>query len=71
MNLWLIPIFPLLGFLANGLFGRRIPKALVNLFAVGSVALSFAWVVKTLLGLGPASKPSTSSTTSPGFKAER
>jgi len=53
MNLWLIPILPLLGFLANGLFGRRIPKALINLFAVGSVALSFAWVVKTLLGLGP------------------
>jgi len=53
MNLWLIPIFPLLGFLANGLFGRRIPRALVNLFAVGSVLLSFAWVVKTLLGLDP------------------
>jgi NADH-quinone oxidoreductase subunit L len=53
MNLWLIPIFPLLGFLANGLFGRRIPKALINLIAVGSVALSFAWVVKTLLGLSP------------------
>jgi len=53
MNLWLIPIFPLLGFLANGLFGRRIPKALVNVFAVGSVLLSFAWVVKTLLALGP------------------
>src|SRR6202041_853346 len=53
MNLWLIPIFPLLGFLANGLFGRRIPKALINTFAVGSVALSFAWVIKTLLGLSP------------------
>jgi NADH-quinone oxidoreductase subunit L len=53
MNLWLIPIFPLLGFLANGLFGRRIPKALINTFAVGSVALSFAWVVKALLGLSP------------------
>jgi len=53
MNLWLIPIFPLLGFLANGLFGRRIPKALINTFAVGSVLLSFAWVVKTLLALGP------------------
>jgi NADH:ubiquinone oxidoreductase subunit 5 (subunit L)/multisubunit Na+/H+ antiporter MnhA subunit len=56
MNLWLIPILPLLGFLANGLFGRRIPKALINTFAVGSVALSFAWVVKT-------------NTISPGFKA--
>jgi NADH-quinone oxidoreductase subunit L len=53
MNLWLIPIFPLLGFLANGLFGRRIPKAAINLIAVGSVALSFVWVLKTLLGLGP------------------
>src|SRR5580704_7790235 len=53
MNLWLIPILPLLGFLANGLFGRRIPKALINTFAVGSVALSFAWVVKTLLALDP------------------
>jgi NADH-quinone oxidoreductase subunit L len=53
MQLWLIPIFPLLGFLANGLFGRRIPKVLINTFAVGSVTLSFLWVVKTLLGLSP------------------
>src|SRR5580698_4818106 len=53
MQLWLIPILPLLGFLATGLFGRRIPKAVINLIAVGSVALSFAWVLKTLLGLGP------------------
>src|SRR6202161_125305 len=53
MQLWLIPILPLLGFLANGLFGRRIPKAFINIIAVGSVALSFAWVVKTLLALDP------------------
>jgi len=53
MSLWLIPIFPLLGFLVNGLFGRRFSKGLVNLFAIGSVALSFLWVVKTLLALGP------------------
>jgi NADH-quinone oxidoreductase subunit L len=53
MYLWLIPIFPLLGFLINGLFGRRMPKAMINLFAIGSVALSFAWAVKTLLQLGP------------------
>ena len=24
MNLWLIPLFPLIGFLLNGLFGRRL-----------------------------------------------
>src|SRR5271167_1807893 len=53
MYLWLIPIFPLLGFLLNGLFGRKMPKSMINLFAIGSVALSFAWVVKTLVGLGP------------------
>src|SRR5271168_4427587 len=53
MNLWLIPIFPLLGFLINGLFGRRMPRTLINLLAIGSVALSFAWVVKTLMGLSP------------------
>ncbi len=52
MNLWLIPIFPLLGFLINGLFGRRFPKQVVNVIAVGSVLLSFLWVLKTLLGLG-------------------
>ena len=69
MHLWLIPIFPLLGFLPNGLFGRRIPKALINTFAVGSVALSFVWVVKTLLALSPI-ETNMLSTTSPGFKAE-
>ncbi len=53
MYLWLIPIFPLLGFLINGLFGRRMPKAMINLFAIGSVGLSLAWAVKTLLALGP------------------
>ena len=52
MQLWLIPIFPLLGFLINGIFGRRFSKSVVNAIAVGSVALSFGWVVKTLLGLG-------------------
>jgi NADH-quinone oxidoreductase subunit L len=52
MALWLIPVLPFIGFLVNGLFGRRMPKAVINLFAIGSVALSFAWAVKTLMGLG-------------------
>lgn len=51
-HLWLIPAFPLLGFLVNGIFGRRRANAFVNVVAVGSVLLSFAWVVKTLLALG-------------------
>src|SRR5579884_1940865 len=56
MLLWLIPIFPFCGFLINGLFGRRLPKALLNLFAVGSVVLSFAWVCKTVIQLAPLEK---------------
>jgi NADH-quinone oxidoreductase subunit L len=53
MYLWLIPILPFLGFLINGLFGRRMSKSMVNLFAIGSVTLSFLWTVKTLVGLSP------------------
>jgi NADH-quinone oxidoreductase subunit L len=52
MQLWLIPILPLASFLINGLFGRRFSRGLVNAFAIGSVVLSFLWVVKTLAGLG-------------------
>ena len=53
MQLWLIPILPLAGFVINGLFGRRFSKSVINAVAIGSVLLSFAWVLKTLLGLSP------------------
>jgi len=52
-HLWLIPAFPLAGFLVNGIAGRRLPKALVNTFAIGSVLLSFLWVLKVLADLQP------------------
>jgi NADH-quinone oxidoreductase subunit L len=52
MQLWLIPLLPLAGFLINGIFGRRFSKSAVNAVAIGSVALSFAWVLKTIFGLG-------------------
>ncbi len=52
MQLWLIPILPLAGFILNGVFGRKLSKAAVNVIAVGSVLLSFLWVLKTLNGLG-------------------
>jgi len=51
-HLWLIPAFPLAGFLINGIAGRRMPKTAVNIAAVGSVLLSFLWVLKVLAGLG-------------------
>ncbi len=57
MNLWLIPVLPLFGFLLNGLFGRRFPKSAINAIAVGSVVLSFAWVLISLKGLYPLEHP--------------
>jgi NADH-quinone oxidoreductase subunit L len=57
MQLWLIPLLPLAGFAINGLFGKRFSKGLVNVFAIGSVLLSFAWVVKTLSALGDLNTP--------------
>jgi NADH-quinone oxidoreductase subunit L len=51
MQLWLIPILPLAGFVINGLFGRRFSKGLINTIAIGSVVLSFAWVLKTLFSV--------------------
>ncbi len=53
MQLWLIPAFPLLGFLLNGIFGRRASKAFVNAVAVGAVLASFMWTLKTLGALWP------------------
>src|SRR3954464_15817952 len=52
MQLWLIPLLPLAGFAVNGLLGRRLPKIAINAVAVGSVFLSFLWVLKTLSTLG-------------------
>ena len=53
MHLWLIPILPLIGFLVNGLFGRKFPKSVVNIVGVGSVLLSFIYVLFVLKGLWP------------------
>ncbi|MFN7925672.1 MAG: NADH-quinone oxidoreductase subunit L [Bryobacteraceae bacterium] len=52
-QLWLIPILPLIGFLINGLFGKRLPKPMISAVAVGSVALSFLWVLKSVNALMP------------------
>ena len=49
-SLWLIPVWPLLGFLINGFFGRRIGKGAVGAIGCGSVGLSL------LASLGAASK---------------
>lgn len=38
--LWLIPLFPLAGFLILALGGKRLPRPAVALIAVGSIGLS-------------------------------
>ncbi len=52
-QLWIIPTLPLLGFLINGVLGRRFSKSLVDAVAVGTVVLSFLWALKVLSALAP------------------
>jgi NADH-quinone oxidoreductase subunit L len=59
MNLWLIPLCPLIGFLLSGLLGKRLPKQLVNIICVGSVAVSFALVLLLLSKIYPVDTPVT------------
>ena len=56
MNLWLIPLCPLLGFLLNGLLGKRLPKSVINIIAIGSVAASFGFVLFLLSQIYPIDK---------------
>ena len=52
-HLWLIPLLPFAGFLLNGLFGRRLPKAVVTAIALLAPLAAFALVliaVSSLLG---------------------
>ena len=51
-NLWIIPALPLVGFLINGIFGRKLSKMVINAVAVLSVVLSFAFVLKVWLTAG-------------------
>ncbi len=38
---WLIPLFPAIGFLINGFFGKRFSKATVSWVACSALGLSF------------------------------
>jgi NADH-quinone oxidoreductase subunit L len=57
MNLWLIPLLPLIGFVLNGLFGKHLRRPVVSLIAVGSVAASFLYVLFVLSKLWPVDVP--------------
>jgi NADH-quinone oxidoreductase subunit L len=59
MNLWLIPLCPLIGFLVCGLSGKKLPKQLINIICVGSVAASFGLVLFLLRQIYPVNTPVT------------
>ncbi|MDP3181804.1 MAG: NADH-quinone oxidoreductase subunit L [Desulfobaccales bacterium] len=46
---WLIPLFPLVGFLINGFCGQRLPKTIVGIIGSGVIGLSFLVTVKIFL----------------------
>ena len=43
LNLWVIPLLPLIGAAINGLFGRRFKNAMVSAVALLFTAASFGW----------------------------
>ena len=57
LHLWLISLLPFAGFLINGLFGRRLPKALVTMIALLAPLSAFVLVLWAAWGArpGPAS----------------
>jgi NADH-quinone oxidoreductase subunit L len=46
---WLIPLFPLIGFLINGLVGKSLPKRTVGIIGSAAVGLSFLVTVAIFL----------------------
>jgi NADH-quinone oxidoreductase subunit L len=42
---WLVPLFPLIGFIINGFWGKKLPKAAVGIIGSASVGLSFLLTV--------------------------
>jgi NADH-quinone oxidoreductase subunit L len=49
LYLWLIPILPFVGFLINGMLGRRLPKALVSTVALAFPLAAFGVVIRAAM----------------------
>ncbi|MGC8549616.1 MAG: NADH-quinone oxidoreductase subunit L [Acidobacteriaceae bacterium] len=57
LHLWLLPILPLAGFLVNGLFGRRLPRALVAAVAILATAIPVIQVAIIIARFGSLQLP--------------
>ena len=56
---WLIPVFPFIGFLINGLLGRKFPEKVIGWIGALSVGASFVvalGIFLELLGMPPAAR---------------
>src|SRR5690348_3738090 len=53
LNLWVIPVLPLIGAAINGLLGRRFKNAMVSAVALLFTAASFAWAVWAVWSVWP------------------
>src|SRR6266481_3642988 len=49
LNLWVIPLLPLIGAAINGLFVRRFKNSMVSAVALLFTGASFAWAVRAVL----------------------
>src|SRR5215831_8705113 len=49
--IWIIPLFPAVGFVINGLFGKRMPKAAVAVVACTAVLLAFIFALGAVVQL--------------------
>ena len=56
-TLTLLPLLPFIGFLINGLLGRRLPRQVVALVACALPAAAFVLTVSLLLGIVASGKP--------------
>src|SRR5215472_5407505 len=57
LNLWIIPVLPLIGGAINGLFGRRFKNSMVSAVALVFTAASFAYAVWAALQWWPHTTP--------------
>jgi NADH-quinone oxidoreductase subunit L len=55
LNLWVIPLLPLIGAAINGLLGRRFKNAMVGAVALLFTAVSFGWAVWAVWSVWPGS----------------
>ncbi len=55
LNLWVIPLLPLIGAAINGLFGRRFKNAMVSAVALLFTAASFGWAAWAVWTVWPGS----------------